>query len=65
VFSLGVVACELLTGANPHQLDLLPRRDATSAAPVGAHERWTCASLRMREFILFLSNPVCLRRFSC
>jgi serine/threonine protein kinase len=58
IFSLGVVVCELLTGATPQQLDVIPRRATTPPTPAGARERWNSLSLRMREFILLLLDSV-------
>jgi serine/threonine protein kinase len=59
IYSLGVVVCELLTGATPQQLGVIPRRMTTQPTPAGAQERWTSLSQRIREFIMLLLDSVC------
>jgi serine/threonine protein kinase len=60
IYSLGVIMCELLTGALPASLSLVPSSDAVTVAPATASSRWTSVSEDLRKMVVQMLLTVCL-----
>jgi serine/threonine protein kinase len=63
IFALGVIASELLTGATPRQLGLIDRLGSTPLPPPTGRMLYTALPPHLRDFVLSLHHPVCLRSF--